>query len=77
MQHHKALRGANVRSRRKRGAVHRAVVFDFDDALTADALTQLLERYLTGREEAAFAALVRRHGPMVLAVCRRKDHPIR
>jgi hypothetical protein len=32
---------------------------------------QLLECYVTGREEAAFAALVRRHGPMVWGVCRR------
>jgi RNA polymerase sigma factor (sigma-70 family) len=32
---------------------------------------QLLERYLTCREEAAFAALVRRHGCLVLSACRR------
>jgi RNA polymerase sigma factor (sigma-70 family) len=31
----------------------------------------LLHRFAAGREEAAFAALLHRHGPMVLAVCRR------
>ncbi|HZY83948.1 MAG TPA: sigma-70 family RNA polymerase sigma factor [Gemmataceae bacterium] len=32
---------------------------------------ELLECYVTDRDEAAFAALLRRHGPMVLGVCRR------
>jgi RNA polymerase sigma factor (sigma-70 family) len=31
----------------------------------------LLARYAGGREEAAFDVIVRRHGPLVLAVCRR------
>ena len=32
---------------------------------------QLLREYIRRREEAALAALVRRHGPMVWGVCRR------
>src|SRR5262245_17855111 len=32
---------------------------------------QLLERYAHGGDEVAFEALLRRHGPMVLGVCRR------
>ena len=32
---------------------------------------ELLKRFLANREDAAFAVLVQRHGPMVFTVCRR------
>lgn len=38
---------------------------------TATADADLLERFVAQRDESAFEALVRRHGPMVLGVCRR------
>src|SRR3954454_14774503 len=36
---------------------------------------ELVRRFADTRDDAAFAELVRRHGPMVLATCRRVLHP--
>jgi RNA polymerase sigma factor (sigma-70 family) len=38
----------------------------------APADAALLDRFVTQRDEAAFAEIVRRHGPMVLSVCQRR-----
>ena len=35
---------------------------------------ELLDQFITQRDETAFAALVRRHGPMVLGLCLRILH---
>jgi RNA polymerase sigma factor (sigma-70 family) len=45
----------------------RRALLALDRTLLTDG--QLLDRYLASREEAAFEALLRRHGPMVLGVC--------
>jgi RNA polymerase sigma factor (sigma-70 family) len=47
----------------------RQVAFPRDGGAFTDGA--LLALYIARRDEAAFAALVRRHGPMVLGVCRR------
>src|SRR5262249_16268181 len=44
-------------------------IFDHETRCRTDR--QLLDGFTTDRDESAFAELVRRHGPMVLAVCRR------
>ena len=48
--------------------LRRAILLDGGTGLTD---SQLLGCFIDQRDEAAFAALVRRHGPMVLSVCRR------
>ncbi len=50
----------------------RHTLLPHDDGCKTDA--ELLSAFLTCREEVAFATLVRRHGPMVLGVCRRVLH---
>src|SRR5438067_12518314 len=47
----------------------RRLAFQQDAAVLTEG--ELLEQYVAWRDEAAFEALLRRHGPMVLAVCRR------
>jgi RNA polymerase sigma factor (sigma-70 family) len=44
------------------------------DVASAGTNAELLERFTRQRDESAFAALVRRHGPLVLGVCRRVLH---
>ena len=55
-----------------RGIVFRQIDRLFGEGtLTGLGDGPLLERYLTRRDEDAFEALVDRHGPMVLGLCRR------
>jgi RNA polymerase sigma factor (sigma-70 family) len=50
--------------RHVRGLTHAGQIVDVTD-------TQLLQRYTSHEDEAAFAMLVQRHGPLVMGVCRR------
>lgn len=50
----------------------RRIVIATDARAMSDG--DLLDCFVTGGDEAAFEALVRRHGPMVLGVCRRVLH---
>src|SRR5262249_10625321 len=58
---------ASARSGMGFGPIRR--LFD-EGTLTGLTDSQLLDRFLGHRDEAAFAALVGRHGSMVLSVCR-------
>jgi RNA polymerase sigma factor (sigma-70 family) len=42
-----------------------------DGSYTTKDDAQLLERYLSGRDDGAFEAIVNLHGPMILSLCRR------
>jgi RNA polymerase sigma factor (sigma-70 family) len=57
----------------------RAVLGRLRTAVDRESLSQasdraLLERFVAGGDERAFGAVLQRHGPMVLAVCRRVLH---
>ncbi len=55
-----------------RGGFARHLVRVFaGESVTGFSEAELLQRFLTRRDEAAFEALVERHGPMVYAVCQR------
>src|SRR5271157_1389532 len=59
-----------VGSRVERGVVHQLERLFGHGTVTGLSEEQLLDRFATARDESAFEALVERHGPMVLGVCR-------
>jgi RNA polymerase sigma factor (sigma-70 family) len=54
-----------------RGVLNRELGRLFGEGTLSLSGGQLLERYLSQRDEASFEALVLQHGPMVLSLCRR------
>ena len=54
----------------KSGVVHQVERLFGQGTVTGLSEEQLLDRFATDRDESAFEALVERHGPMVLGVCR-------
>src|SRR5579875_3651867 len=64
-------RGPNMTGRRAIGATRELAWLFRDGSAAGLSDRQLLQRFASARDEASFAALVGRHGPMVLGVCRR------
>src|SRR5262249_60694659 len=64
-------RGAAMPAGQLQSAVHslRHLALAREGGQVTDA--ELLERFIAHRDEGAFELLLRRHGPMVLGVCRR------
>ncbi|MHB1561612.1 MAG: RNA polymerase sigma factor, partial [Isosphaeraceae bacterium] len=58
-------------SMRRDGALRQIDRLFGEGTLAGLSDARLLERYVAARDESAFEALVVRHGPMVLSVCRR------
>src|SRR5262249_36818828 len=71
MRKARCLTGRSVMASGRIGQVVRGLSAVADDALS-DA--QLLERFIVRREQEAFEALLRRHGPLGCGVCRRTLH---
>ena len=71
-EHDRHMKGMRDHSERKPHVALRQVARVFrDGTLTGLSDRQLLDRFVEDRAEAAFEAILLRHGPMVLDVCRR------
>src|SRR4051812_27378380 len=74
---HYLLRRVNAMAGGQWGAVLRFMHSAANPAGSGEpADGELLRRFLATRDEDAFAELVRRHGPLVYGVCRRRLHAV-